>query len=104
MEQWNGSMGGGHCYGFSVTSLRFFLGQIQPSDFGASAVADLNIQGNEKLQREIATIVQTPTIAERIEAQGAEPVGNTPDQFSAFVKNEMVKWGKLAREIGLKPE
>ncbi len=57
-----------------------------------------------KLQREIATIVQTPTIAERIEAQGAEPVGNTPEQFSVFVKNEMVKWGKLAREIGLKPE
>jgi tripartite-type tricarboxylate transporter receptor subunit TctC len=57
-----------------------------------------------KLQREIAAIVRTPALAERIESQGAEPVGNTPEQFSVFVKNEMVKWGKLAREIGLKPE
>jgi hypothetical protein len=54
MEQWNGAMGGGHCYGFSVTSLRFFLGQLQPSDFGASTVADLNLQDNAKLQEEIA--------------------------------------------------
>jgi hypothetical protein len=54
MEQWNGAMNGGHCYGFSVTSLRFFLNQLNPTDFGASTVAALNIQGNEKLQREIA--------------------------------------------------
>lgn len=57
-----------------------------------------------KLQREVAQIVRTPEIADRIEGLGAEPVGNTPEQFAVFVKNEMVKWGKLAREIGLKPE
>ena len=54
MEQWNGAMGGGHCYGFSVTSLRFFLNQLNPTDFGANTVADLSLEGNEKLQREIA--------------------------------------------------
>jgi hypothetical protein len=75
MEQWNGTMGGGHCYGFSVTSLRFFLGQLQPSDFGASAVADLNIQGNEKLQREIAYDF-TPQGFDSVRA-GA--VGGTPN-------------------------
>ncbi len=54
MEQWNGAMGGGHCYGFSVTSLRFFLNQLNPTDFGASTVADLSLNGNAKLQQEIA--------------------------------------------------
>jgi tripartite-type tricarboxylate transporter receptor subunit TctC len=57
-----------------------------------------------KLQREITKIVQVPANAERIEELGAEPIGNTSDQFAAFVKNEMAKSAKLAQQINLKPE
>ena len=54
MEQWNGSMSGGHCFGFSVASLRFFQGQLNPADYGANSVGDLKLQNDEQLQREIA--------------------------------------------------
>jgi tripartite-type tricarboxylate transporter receptor subunit TctC len=57
-----------------------------------------------KLQAEIAKIVRSPAVSDRIEELGATPVGNTSDQFAAFVKDEIVKWGKHAQEIGLRPE
>jgi len=48
--------------------------------------------------------VQTPANAERIEELGAEPIGNTSQQFSAFVRNEIAKSAKLAQQINLQPE
>lgn len=57
----------------------------------------------EKLSREIARIVKLPQVHERMSAQGADPQGNTPAEFDKFVRNEMNKWGTLAKKIGLKP-
>ncbi|MDE3089103.1 MAG: hypothetical protein KGJ80_06940 [Chloroflexota bacterium] len=54
MDKWNKSMEGGHCYGFSAASLRFYVKQINSPDFGGNTIPDLTLDGNEKLQREIA--------------------------------------------------
>jgi tripartite-type tricarboxylate transporter receptor subunit TctC len=35
---------------------------------------------------------------------GADPVGNTPEEFGAFMKSETEKWGKLVTEIGVKAD
>lgn len=53
LEQSNKIMDGGHCYGFSVATLRLFKGEIKPSQFGADTIAALEIANNEALQREI---------------------------------------------------
>ena len=37
-------------------------------------------------------------------AQGAEPAGNTPAEFAAFIKAENAKWGKVVRDSGAKPD
>ena len=37
-------------------------------------------------------------------AEGAEFVGDTPEQFTAFIKSEMEKWGKAVKASGAKPE
>jgi tripartite-type tricarboxylate transporter receptor subunit TctC len=37
-------------------------------------------------------------------AEGAEFVGDTPEQFAAFIKAEIVKWGKAVKASGAKPE
>jgi tripartite-type tricarboxylate transporter receptor subunit TctC len=37
-------------------------------------------------------------------ASGADPVGNTPEEFSALVKSEVVKWAKVVKAAGLQPE
>jgi len=58
----------------------------------------------DKLNREIARIVKLPDVSEKLIAQGAIPVGNSAAEFSAFVKREMDVWGKVAQQVGLKPD
>ena len=37
-------------------------------------------------------------------ALGADPSGNTPDEFARFIRADQAKWAKLMREAGIKPE
>ena len=55
-----------------------------------------------KLHAEINKIVQLPDIKERWATLGAEPLHNTPEQFAAFLKADLVKWAKVVRESGAK--
>jgi hypothetical protein len=54
LAQLNSNLQGGHCYGFSVSVLRFYAHALSPSVFGAPTVPALTIQGNDLLQTEIA--------------------------------------------------
>ena len=47
-------------------------------------------------------IVQSPDITARWAALGAEPLHNTPEQFAAFIRNDLVKWTKVVRDSGAK--
>ena len=51
---------------------------------------------------EIVKVVQLPEIAERWAALGAVPLTNTPEQFAAFLKNDLSKWAKVVRDSGAK--
>ena len=57
-----------------------------------------------KLQREIARILHSPDTKARLASFGFEPVGNTPAQFAALIKAELMKWEKLIKDAGIKPE
>jgi tripartite-type tricarboxylate transporter receptor subunit TctC len=48
--------------------------------------------------------LQTREVRERLLSQGADPSGNTPEQLGAFVKSEMVKWGKVIKTADVQPE
>ena len=48
--------------------------------------------------------LRAPERQEKLNAQGVEPVGSTPAEFSAFVKAETVKWTKVVKESGVKPD
>jgi hypothetical protein len=54
MNEVNKGMAGGHCEGLATLSLLMYLGNVQPSAFGASTTAGLALRGNQPLQREIA--------------------------------------------------
>jgi tripartite-type tricarboxylate transporter receptor subunit TctC len=41
-----------------------------------------------------------PDVKERIATQGGEPTTNTPEEFSAFVRAEILKWAKVAKDSG----
>jgi tripartite-type tricarboxylate transporter receptor subunit TctC len=55
-----------------------------------------------RLNTEIVRIVQLPDIRERWAALGAEPLHSAPEQFAAFLKNDLGKWAKVVRDSGAK--
>ena len=55
-----------------------------------------------QLAREVARIVHLPDVTERLRAIGYMPVGNTPEEFAAIIKNDIAKWEKVIREAGIK--
>lgn len=56
----------------------------------------------DKLYREWVAAVKSPEVTQRIRAEGAEPSGNTPAEFSAFFKAENAKWADVAKQSGTK--
>lgn len=59
-----------------------------------------NVQ--DKLYREWVVAVKSPEVVQRIRAEGAEPSGNTPAEFSAFYRAETAKWADVAKQSGTK--
>jgi len=57
-----------------------------------------------KLYSETAAIVNTPDIVKRLSDFGAEPGGQPPAQFAAFIHTETEKWIDLARKAGISAE
>jgi tripartite-type tricarboxylate transporter receptor subunit TctC len=57
-----------------------------------------------RLSREVAAIVKDPELRERMLVQGAELVGNSPEEFGQFVRDEMDKWGGLAKRLNLRAD
>lgn len=51
-----------------------------------------------RLATEIARIAHLPELKEQFQREATEPVGSTPEQFAAFIKQERDKWGKVAKE------
>ena len=50
-----------------------------------------------KLHGEIARIVKLPDVQERIAGEGADPIGNTPAEFQAFIRSEAAKAAKVVK-------
>jgi tripartite-type tricarboxylate transporter receptor subunit TctC len=57
-----------------------------------------------RLYTAFAKALLTPEIKDRLAADGAEAVANTPDEFAAQLKAELVRWGPLIRESGARAE
>jgi tripartite-type tricarboxylate transporter receptor subunit TctC len=56
----------------------------------------------ERLQRELAAVLQLPEVREKMIAQGQTPIGNSPDEFAAAQRSDVEKWGALIRGFGLR--
>jgi len=55
----------------------------------------------DKVQRDSARHLLAPELRDRLSAIGAEPVGSTPGQFTAFIKSEMEKWLRVSKAAGI---
>ena len=43
-------------------------------------------------------------VRDRLVADGADPVGSSPEEFAAYIRSESVKWAKVVTDVGIKPE
>ncbi|HET7158207.1 MAG TPA: tripartite tricarboxylate transporter substrate binding protein [Burkholderiales bacterium] len=55
-----------------------------------------------RLNTEIVKALNSPEIKSRLAGEGAEVVGNTPEQFGAILKSDVEKWAKLIKASGIK--
>lgn len=58
----------------------------------------------ERLNREILNVLQQDEAAKRLESEGAEVVGSSPQQFETHIKSEHEKWGKLIKQTGIRAD
>jgi len=70
--------------------------------FGLLAPAGTSPEIIHRIQQEVAKSLSTPAVRERMMAQGADPIGNTPDQFAALIRAEHIKWAKVVKDSGAK--
>jgi len=56
----------------------------------------------DRLYELTVTALKSPQMKEKMEAEGAEPVGQTPAQFRAYVAAEIDKWGKVIKAANVK--
>jgi tripartite-type tricarboxylate transporter receptor subunit TctC len=73
-----------------------WFGLLAPAATAKALVAQLSRDANR--------ILSERDVRERMETLGAEPAGNTPEEFARFIREDQAKWQKLAREGGIKPE
>jgi tripartite-type tricarboxylate transporter receptor subunit TctC len=58
----------------------------------------------ERLNKDIAAILHSPEVSQRLISMGSEPVGNAPDVWGRVVEAEIAKWTKVARMAGMQPQ
>jgi len=58
----------------------------------------------ELLQRHVAAILRLPEVEKQFFEQGAQPSGNTPDEFARMIAGELQKWAKVVAATGVKLE
>ncbi|RYF00769.1 MAG: tripartite tricarboxylate transporter substrate binding protein [Comamonadaceae bacterium] len=75
--------------GYEATS---WFGMFAPAGTPAPIVTQLN--------KALVKVLAQPDVKKKINEQGAETAGETPEQFAAFIQKESVKWGKVVKESG----
>ena len=73
-----------------------WIGLLAPARTPAGIVGLLN--------RELVRAVRSPAGRDWFAAQGGVAIGDSPEEFAAFIRAEHEKWGKLIRDAGIKAE
>jgi tripartite-type tricarboxylate transporter receptor subunit TctC len=57
-----------------------------------------------RLHDDLVKVLSMPDVRERLTAQGLNVVASTPEAFAAFIKSETVKYARVIKQIGIKPD
>lgn len=58
----------------------------------------------DRLHKEMMLVLQSPDIKTRLEAEGADIIGNTPEQALASIRKDIEKWADVIRRTGIRAE
>ena len=72
-------------------------GTVVGTDFVAKSAPELA----RKIAADIGTAVKSPEMAARMATLGLEAVGSSPEQYSAVIRTEIDKWGKLIKTANI---
>jgi tripartite-type tricarboxylate transporter receptor subunit TctC len=72
--------------------------------FGVSVPTGTSKDIVNRLHKEAVRILALPEVRDRMTSEGAEFVGDTPEQFTAYMRSEIDKWGKAVKASGARPE
>jgi len=70
--------------------------------WGLVAPAAVNKDVVAKLYAESIKVLKQPDVRDRLANVGAEPGGNTPEQFGAFIRSESVKYARIVKDANIK--
>jgi tripartite-type tricarboxylate transporter receptor subunit TctC len=56
----------------------------------------------QRWNAEVTKALADPEVKARLAAQGAEPLGSTPEQYGAYLKSEVARWAKVVKATGAK--
>ena len=80
--------------GHPRVAVSLWYGLLAPAATAAAIVTRLNA--------EVAKILQSADVREKLAAQGAEPMPGTPQAFASFMREEMAKWAPVVKQAGVK--
>ncbi len=58
----------------------------------------------DRVSAEAAKALRDPAMKAQLEKLGYEPVGNTPEEYTVFLREEVARWGKVIKDAGIKLE
>jgi len=70
--------------------------------FGVLGPAGIRHAVTDKLNREIVRIIGSPALRERLIAQNFVPLPSTSAEFGALLKEDIARWSKLIRQVGIR--
>jgi tripartite-type tricarboxylate transporter receptor subunit TctC len=82
--------------GLSGYEASSWYGLLAPAGTPAAIVA--------RLRQEVAKTLQLTDIREKVSSQGLDPVGDTPEEFTAVIQAEIPKWAKVVRASGARAD
>jgi tripartite-type tricarboxylate transporter receptor subunit TctC len=72
--------------------------------YGFMAPAGTPREVIKKIHDDSVAVIRRPDFLERLDKDGIEPVGNTPEEFAAEIKRDIGRWEKIVKAAGVTPE
>ncbi len=79
-------------------------GYESAANFGLFAPAKTPAATIARLNREIARVLDTPDVKERMFNSGMEIVASSPEEFAALLRSDIAKWTKVIQKAGIRDE